>query len=95
MRLALLTLLALALPVSASVDNERQELTLIQTQLHQLDYLISRAEREADYRLTRQFDYQSLRSDIRSIQAGIDAYLRPERVDARPIEPIGGDYVSK
>ncbi len=95
MRLALFTILTLALPVSASIDNERQELTLIQTQLNQLDYLISRAEREADYRLPRQFDYQSLRSDVRSIQAGIDAYLRPERIDARPIEPIGGDYVTK
>ncbi|EGU41184.1 hypothetical protein VII00023_06127 [Vibrio ichthyoenteri ATCC 700023] len=84
-----------SLPVNASVEGEKQELALIQAHLDKLDYLIARAEREADYRSLRQFEYGALKSDIRQIQAGIDDYLHPERAVPRPVTPLGGDYVQR
>ena len=47
------------------------------------------------YRAARQFDYDALRLDIRTLQAGIDAYLRPERSAPKPVTPLGGDYLSQ
>ncbi|AUI88938.1 hypothetical protein BS333_21395 (plasmid) [Vibrio azureus] len=88
-----LSLSLLTPPLLADVDSERKELNLIIRQLDTLDYLISRAEREADYRSPRQFNYDAFRSDIRTLQAGIDAYLRPHRASPRPITPLGGDYL--
>ncbi|RJX68666.1 hypothetical protein DZ860_16870 [Vibrio sinensis] len=84
-----------SLPASASVESEKQELALIQAHLDKLDYLIARAEREADYRALRQFEYGALKSDIRQIQAGIDDYLHPDRAVPRPVTPLGGDYVQR
>ncbi|MFM2666695.1 RAQPRD family integrative conjugative element protein [Vibrio mediterranei] len=95
MKWTILLCMALALPAHATVENEHQELSLLLSQLHQLDYLITRAEREADYRPRRQFDYNQLRQDLRTIQSGVDHYLRPERQEANPILPIYGDYVSR
>ncbi len=93
MKRSVLLLLALfTLPVSADVDSEQRELQLVQAQLGKLDYLITRAEREADFRQRRQFDYEALRLDIRTMQSGIHAYLNPERLEPKPIEPISGDY---
>ncbi|GEK15398.1 integrative conjugative element protein, RAQPRD family [Aliivibrio fischeri] len=88
-------MLLASLPVSASVEGEKQELALIQAHLDKLDYLITRAEREADYRALRQFEYGALKSDLRQIQAGIDDYLHPERAAPRPVTPLGGDYVQR
>lgn len=79
----------------ADVDTEQRELALVSSQLNTLDYLITRAEREADYRAARQFDYDALRLDIRTLQAGIDTYLRPERSAPKPVTPLGGDYLSR
>ncbi|EHR5321394.1 RAQPRD family integrative conjugative element protein [Vibrio parahaemolyticus] len=79
----------------ADVDNEQRELALVVAQLDTLDYLITRAEREADYRTQRQFDYDALRLDIRTLQAGIDAYLHPVRAEPKPVVPLGGDYLSE
>ncbi len=84
-----------SVPVKASVEGEQQELALIQAHLDKLDYLIHRAEREADYRSLRQFDYAALKSDIRQLQAGIDDYLHPERAKPKPVTPLGGDYVQR
>ncbi len=89
----LLPLCLLTFSAQADVESEHQELNLLLSQLDKLDYLITRAEREADYRVRRQFDYHALRSDLRSIQSGIHVYLTPERAEPNPITPISGDYV--
>ncbi|WP_299144282.1 RAQPRD family integrative conjugative element protein [uncultured Vibrio sp.] len=89
----LLCLSLLSSYLYADVETEQRELALVASQLGTLDYLITRAEREADYRSARQFDYDALRLDIRTLQAGIDAYLRPERRAPKPLPPLGGDYV--
>lgn len=90
-----LMLCFIALPASADRESEHQELHLLLNQLDKLDYLITRAEREADYRLNRQFDYDALRLDVRTIQSGIHVYLNPKRQEPTPIEPISGDYLLK
>lgn len=82
-------------PLYADVDSERRELALITAQLDTLDYLITRAEREADVRQQRQFDYDALRLDIRTLQAGIHQYLHPKRQAPKPITPLGGDYTNE
>ncbi|GLO64065.1 hypothetical protein MACH09_45730 [Vibrio sp. MACH09] len=96
MRYLISTLLSLLItaPAFASVESERDELILIQAHIDKLNYLIRRAEREADYRITRHFNYSALRADLRDIQSGIDVYLNPERLEPRPITPIGGDYIT-
>ncbi len=81
-------------PLYADVDSEQRELALIVAQLDTLDYLISRAEREADFRTQRQFDYNALRLDVRTLQAGVEQYLHPKRQAPKPITPLGGDYVN-
>lgn len=82
-------------PLYADVDSEQRELALITAQLDTLDYLITRAEREADVRQQRQFDYDALRLDVRTLQAGINQYLHPKRQLPKPITPLGGDYVNE
>lgn len=91
----LLCLSVLSPYASADVESEQRELALVMAELDTLDYLITRAEREADYRTSRQFDYQALRLDIRTLQAGIHAYLHPDRAAPKPITPLGGDYVAE
>ena len=96
MKWPLLLCLSLLSPyASADVESEQRELALVMAELDTLDYLITRAEREADYRTPRQFDYQALRLDIRTLQAGIHAYLHPERATPKPINPLGGDYITE
>ncbi|ARR47929.1 MULTISPECIES: integrative conjugative element protein, RAQPRD family [Vibrio harveyi group] len=96
MKWPLLLCLSLLSPyASADVESEQRELALVMAELDTLDYLITRAEREADYRTPRQFDYQALRLDIRTLQAGIHAYLHPERATPKPITPLGGDYIAE
>ena len=93
--IALCVALLVSMPTIASVEGEQQELALIQAHLDKLDYLISRAEREADHRHLRQFDYGAFKSDVRQIQAGISDYVHPERALPRPVTPLGGDYVQR
>lgn len=93
--LLLTTMLLCGVAQAASVDNEKRELAAINDQFGKLEFLVQRAERNADYRQSRQFDYQSLRSDIRDIQSGIDAYLNPTRPEPLPVQPLGGDYIMR
>ncbi|WP_394230501.1 integrative conjugative element protein, RAQPRD family [Shewanella colwelliana] len=77
---------------AASVMDEKKELAAISDQLTKLEFLVQRAENRADYRAARQLDYNALRSDLRDIQSGIDAYLYPKRPQPLPIKPLSGDY---
>lgn len=78
--------------LAASVEDERRELAAISDQLTKLEFLVQRAERQADYRTPRQMDYDALRSDLRDIQSGIEAYLYPSRPQPLPLRPLSGDY---
>jgi len=80
---------------AASVMDEKKELAAISDQLSKLEFLIQRAEERADYRSPRQLNYRALRSDLRDIQSGIDAYLYPSRPIPLPITPLSGDYTVK
>ena len=77
----------------ASVEDERRELAAINDQLSRLEFLIQRAEQAADYRYPRHMDYGLLRSELRTISSGIEAYLTPSRLTPVPITPISGDYL--
>ena len=77
----------------ATVDGERAELKLIQRHIQKLYYLIDRAEQEAEIRQPHQFYYDALRTDLADIESGIDLYLNPARVGAKPVRPLSGDYV--
>ncbi|PSU45754.1 hypothetical protein C9J12_21160 [Photobacterium frigidiphilum] len=91
----LLILMSCGLAQAASIDDEKRELAAINDQFGKLEYLVQRAERNADYRQSRQFDYHSLRSDIRDVQSGIDAYLNPTRPEPASVQPLGGDYIMR
>ncbi|GIU42866.1 hypothetical protein TUM4438_10420 [Shewanella sairae] len=88
----LLLSLSVSSAQAASVMDEKKELAAISDHLTKLEFLIQRAEQRADYRSPRQLDYQALRSDLRDIQSGIDAYLYPSRPMPLPIKPLSGDY---
>lgn len=75
----------------------RQDLTLIQDQLAQIQRIVDRLESrvgEFDPETTRVFlDVPRLRRDIQAVDKGIDDVLEPPRLPPRQPVPLAGDYL--
>lgn len=76
---------------------QRRDLALIQTQVEQIQVVVDRIDarqQQTDPDTTRiYFDIPSLRSDLKKVSAGIDAYLDPARSLPRQPRPLEGDYL--
>ncbi|WP_275286844.1 RAQPRD family integrative conjugative element protein [Halomonas elongata] len=90
---------SMSLSVQASDIDEiqRRDLALIQTQIEQIkvvvDRIDARQQKTSPENTRIYFDTRMLRSDLKSITSGIDAYLAPERLLPRQPMPLNGDYL--
>ncbi|MFM9271850.1 RAQPRD family integrative conjugative element protein [Halomonas elongata] len=97
--LGLLMASSISLSVQASDIDEiqRRDLALIQTQIEQIkvvvDRIDARQQKTSPENTRIYFDTRMLRSDLKSITSGIDAYLAPERLLPRQPMPLNGDYL--
>lgn len=101
LRLALVLPLAVLRPAHADDDApEREQLAALARQVELADRL---AEHLADQtassapqnRARYQFDYARLRADLKTIRAGLQDYLVPQRAQPRDPVPLTGDYVRR
>lgn len=71
----------------------QETLTRIQHLLGQVNPLINLAQSQQDHAMRVQFQFESLRQDIASIQAGIDQALQGVTIQPRLVDPLSGDYL--
>lgn len=78
----------------AASAHEREQLSLVQQQLHTIERLATQAETdstdEPDDRY--RFDYPRLIRDIQRIHLGVQGYLSPSRAQPRDPAELVGDY---
>lgn len=73
-------------------SSEKQTLVRLLRQLHELDNLISEAEKNANPDARIKFDYNRLRYDLLLIMNGISAHVDRPDYTPRTLEQIPGDY---
>lgn len=73
-------------------SSEKQTLVRLLRQLHELDNLISEAEKIANPDARIKFDYNRLRYDLLLIVNGISAHVDRPDYTPRTLEQIPGDY---
>lgn len=73
-------------------SSEKQTLVRLLRQLHELDNLISEADKNANPDARIKFDYNRLRYDLLVITNGISAHVDRPDYTPRTLEQIPGDY---
>ena len=78
----------------AASAHERDQLSLVQQQLHTIERLAVRAEaaNTAEPHERYRFDYLRLSQDIQRISQGVQDYLSPSRAQPRDPTELVGDY---
>ena len=73
---------------------EREQLMLIQKQLHNAELLLKNAQKNITPNETTRFwfDYQRLEKDLQQIQLGVQNYLSPHRAQPRDSYDIARSY---
>ncbi|ECD9611727.1 conjugal transfer protein [Salmonella enterica subsp. salamae] len=86
--------LALTAPVHAAPTSEQASLTLLISQLNQLESTLHRAQAQASVTPDERFffDYPQALADIRTVRAGIEHYLTPSRAQPHTVLPLSGQY---
>lgn len=81
---------------SLFADTEQMNTTLarINKILTQINPLINAAQDEQDPDARVKFQFDTLRSDIGKIQAGIAQQINLPSIQPRSVEPLSGDYLS-
>lgn len=76
---------------------QREDLALIEKQLSRIEPVIDRIEARQRHTPQRRviFDTQQLRTDIRTIRAGIRTYLAPPRRLPHQPPPLSGQYLEQ
>lgn len=79
---------------AATPATERENLSLLLTQLNQSESTLRRAEKQASVAPDARFffDYPQAYADIQAIRTGIGQYLTPSRAQPRPVLPLAGQY---
>lgn len=79
---------------TATPTTERENLSLLLTQLNQVESTLRRAEEQASVAPDSRFffDYSQAYADIRAIRTGIEQYLTPSRAQPQTVLPLAGQY---
>jgi len=87
----LLSLLLIATS-HATTDQERSALQRLHDELLTISTIIVEAEQNSNKSNRNLVDYNQLRSDLKSIQQGVDDILYSRRRESHSLPPIKGDY---
>lgn len=90
----LFSALMLARPALAASAGEQENLTLLLSQLSQMNATLQRAEAQASMSPEARFffDYPQACADLRTMREGVERYLAPSRAQPQTVLPLAGDY---